>query len=360
MGFQSNSAVKGTVNLVLRGPQGKVKQHKTIRNKVMRTGLAHIVGRMIDPKQNGNAVRLAGSDIIGANTGSLQAVGAYTDSYGILDQHDLPPMMRYMGIGTGPQPNIGIVATGTDTEIKDGKLTTGATEGLEYRLQNEVTTKNTAQDYYSATVTNNTTADAGRCDMACLKPNNAWGIGGSTLIDITETNTTTAVTLTIDDLVSKSPVTNLFQGKVVSGTLTADRGTAEGISGQVTLPPNTTDKAWDGSTAAEVATSHRNDIDGVVTTHTDNIYKNYKRMGSKLVYIGFFPPNCPSAANTPTAITEAGIFNNQYSSATNGAYNVDSAMLQTMLCRTTFAPVNKYKDDSLQITWTIDFADATN
>ena len=271
-------------------------------------------------------------------------------------------MMRYMGIGTGPHPNIGIVATGTDTAIKDGKLTTGATEGLEYRLQNEVTLKTTAQDYYSATVTNNTTADAGRCDMACLKPKAIWGIGGSTLIDITETVNAAAVTLTIDDLVSKSPVTNLFQGKVVSGTLTADRGRAEGIQGQVTLPSNVTlaDAAYDGTDPAEVPTSHRNDINGVETTHTNNIYNNYKRMGSKLVYIGFFPPNCPSAANTPIAITEAGIFNNQDSYAIAGAYNNESAMLQTMLCRTTFAPVNKYKDDSLQITWTIDFADATN
>jgi len=361
MGFQSNSAVKGTVNLVLRGPQGKVKQHKTIRNKVMRTGLAHIVGRMIDPKQNGNAVRLAGSDIIGADTGSLQAVGAYTDSYGILDQHDLPPMMRYMGIGTGPQPNIGIVATGTDTQIKDGKLTTESIEGLEYRLQNEVTIKGTAQDYYNATVTNNTLADPGRCDMACLKPNAAWGIGGSTLIDITETINAAPVTLDRNSLVPKSPVTNLFQGKLVSNTLTPDRGRAEGISGEVTLPSNVTlnDAAYTGGSDG-VATSHRNDINGVATGHTDNIYNNYKRMGSKLVYIGFFPPNCPSAANTPTAITEAGIFNNQNSLAIGGAYSNASAMLQTMLCRTTFAPVNKYKDDSLQITWTIDFADATN
>ena len=30
-----------------------------------------------------------------------------------------------------------------------------------------------------------------------------------------------------------------------------------------------------------------------------------------------------------------------------------------MLCRTVFNQVNKYKEDSLQITWTIDFSDNT-
>jgi len=350
MGFQSNSAVKGTVNLVLRGPQGKVKQHKTIRNKVMRTGLAHIVGRMIDPKQNGNAVRISGSDVIGSGSGSLQAVGSsHTDAYGPLDQHDLPAMMRYMGIGTGPQPNIGITTTGSDAVINTGKLTTDPTEGLEYRLQNEVTLKATAQDYYAAAVNPATSEDAGRCDMACLKPSLA-GIGGSTLVDITA-GAASAVTLGIANLVSKSPVTNLFQGKLVSNTLTADRGTAEGISSETTIP------ATSSATATADELGHRNDVEGSVTTHTDNIYKNYKRMGSKLVYIGFFPPNCPSIANTPTAITEAGIFNSENSLASSGAF---TDKLQTMLCRTTFAAVNKYKDDSLQITWTIDFADATN
>ena len=82
-----------------------------------------------------------------------------------------------------------------------------------------------------------------------------------------------------------------------------------------------------------------------------------KRLGMKLRYIALFPPFCPSDSNL--AITEAGIFNHVNGNHTNGVRPL-AARSQTMLCRTTFLPVNKNAADSLQITWTIDFKDATN
>ena len=74
---------RGTVNLVLRDEQGKVKQHKTIRNKITNQGLAHIVGRMIDNGEH------------------------FLNSY-----NDFPNMMRYMGLGTGDTDTI-VDGTGT-------------------------------------------------------------------------------------------------------------------------------------------------------------------------------------------------------------------------------------------------------
>lgn len=63
-----------------------------------------------------------------------------------------------------------------------------------------------------------------------------------------------------------------------------------------------------------------------------------------VTYVAVFGTNNPQRTNTSntTAITEAGIFNS--SSAALGG---------TMLCRTTFAAVNKGNDDTLQITWSI-------
>lgn len=63
-----------------------------------------------------------------------------------------------------------------------------------------------------------------------------------------------------------------------------------------------------------------------------------------VTYVAVFGTNNPQRSNTSntTAITEAGIFNS--SSAALGG---------TMLCRTTFAAVNKGNDDTLQITWSI-------
>ena len=68
--LKDDARIKGIVNLVLRDEHGRVKQHKTIRNKVTDYGLAHIVGRMIDPQQ----------DIRGT--------------------HVIPAMMSHMSIGT--------------------------------------------------------------------------------------------------------------------------------------------------------------------------------------------------------------------------------------------------------------------
>jgi len=63
-----------------------------------------------------------------------------------------------------------------------------------------------------------------------------------------------------------------------------------------------------------------------------------------VTYIATFGTNNPQRTITSntTAITEAAIFNSS-----------QSAIGGTMLCRTTFNPVNKGNDDTLQITWTI-------
>lgn len=80
--MQKDSAqIKGIVNLVLRDNAGRVKQHKTIRNMVTDYGLAHIVGRMIDPRQ----------DITG--------------------KHQIPRMMSHMAVGTGDYANATATAT---------------------------------------------------------------------------------------------------------------------------------------------------------------------------------------------------------------------------------------------------------
>ena len=69
--YQDDCRLKGVVNLVLRDKDGKVKQHKTIRNKVTRAGIAHIIGRMIDD----------GQDRAG--------------------KHKMPRMMSHMAVGIG-------------------------------------------------------------------------------------------------------------------------------------------------------------------------------------------------------------------------------------------------------------------
>ena len=76
--YQEHGQLQGTVNIVLRSEDGRVKHHKTIKNKLMNFGLAHIVGRMIDTNQDSEG----------------------TDASGNIG-HITPKMMRFMGIGTG-------------------------------------------------------------------------------------------------------------------------------------------------------------------------------------------------------------------------------------------------------------------
>ena len=84
--YKDDCRLKGVVNLVLRDKDGKVKQHKTIRNKVTDYGIAHMIGRMIDDNQ----------DKAGA--------------------HIMPRMMSHMGIGVGAAGQNG---THTTTAARD-------------------------------------------------------------------------------------------------------------------------------------------------------------------------------------------------------------------------------------------------
>ena len=127
---------RGTVNLVLRDEQGKVKQHKTVRNKITNQGLAHIVGRMIDSGEDREAYAYA------------------------------PSMMKFMGLGIG-------TGSGSAYEI-DGIATAVTPSATDTALQKEVTCGTIANqeptsgknDVTNATPTPLPTFQSGRVDMS--------------------------------------------------------------------------------------------------------------------------------------------------------------------------------------------------
>jgi hypothetical protein len=105
--------VKGTVNIVLKGPDNKVKKHKTIRNMVTAQGLAHIVGRMMDPGTEVNPID--------------------EDTQLQIHPNVLPNMMRFMAIGTGTtvNPSAPAVGVAASTAYKDlNTLYTESTTGV--------------------------------------------------------------------------------------------------------------------------------------------------------------------------------------------------------------------------------------
>ena len=395
----SSSGVKGTVNLVLRGPDGKVKQHKTIRNKLMRQGLAHIVGRMIDPMQNGQAKLMSKTGQQGAETYNTAVTSPASDSTDY--QHDIPNMMRFMGIGTGTRSNVGAV----DGADASQKIAFGVTEGIEYRLQNEITV-GTKDPISGGTLTPTTLfgskrmlegleahqvdkrkegtyqvgsplenkADDGRCDMGnstlttLIDATQAASVGkliaqtggtpGTTTLGADSLSAATGATgvgFHKDQMVRKIDPTNLFQGLESGQIVNSQSMGTRFAEGQATFNGETAnDRTNDGTGSSGTGHLLVNPDTGAAHSSDVPLFPG-KRTGMKLRFIALFPPFCPSDSNQ--AITEAGIFNHVNGNHNNG----DRAEKgQTMLCRTTFAAVNKQAADSLQITWTIDFKDATN
>jgi hypothetical protein len=94
----------------------------------------------------------------------------------------------------------------------------------------------------------------------------------------------------------------------------------------------------------DTALSSEVTVAGDIAAYTRATIASTTQSTGVVTYVAVFGTNNPQRTNTSntTAITEAGIFNS--SSAALGG---------TMLCRTTFAAVNKGNDDTLQITWSI-------
>ena len=418
-----NTALKGTVNMVLKGPDGRVKAHKTIRNKVMNAGIAHIVGRMIDPNQTG-----------------------------IDGDHTFPSMMRYMGIGSGTTKNIGSNDTGTAVLARPNQngytgvnrsgfdLESGGFPGSEYRLENELTGQiaaETPQDPGNATVADRKLK--GRVDMAHYNytsggfgnlvantagPQNIPAGTASTAITREQTTDLFQGFLNSNNSLLKSQGTN---GNTAEGTVTWDAGTTshtllriadftnlenfvggytdahyasatypvfgnQFVSGAAFTTRQAAAKKsqiawlayWDGVTdTTGTQTAAKSAADGVSGGLTLGAYGS----GQSPVHLGGSGVTTTTGLGSPVdkqhqralytanskkqgdRLVFIALFppNSPYGGTDQapiteaGIFNNPNALVtsQTMLCRTVFAVVTKQPEDSLQITWSIAFQDST-
>jgi hypothetical protein len=120
--------LKGVVNLVLRDENGKVKQHKTIRNKVTRDGIAHIIGRMIDDGQDRAGLhkmpRMMSHMAIGIGAAAREA----RDTYTATDFDNLPQNSAALGISD---------LSGTTTDLVTARKQAAVPKSYDKRLQDE-------------------------------------------------------------------------------------------------------------------------------------------------------------------------------------------------------------------------------
>tara|TARA_X000001382_G_scaffold119651_1_gene100624 strand:- start:14402 stop:15496 length:1095 start_codon:yes stop_codon:yes gene_type:complete len=360
--FIDNSYIMGTLNIVLRDGDGRVKQHKTVRNKVMNQGLAHIVGRMMDQTEataseisagtaynyghGGVAPGVATTDVVAAGAGFTGAGRAEAGR-----KHFMPKMMRYMGLGIGQaQGGSGNDATPNQSGNSNVFL------GEEWALEREVTIgvqpqfqKAAGTDAHlpvqQSTFANGSDGDNtnnGRVDMSPLAA--AYATPGN--------------------------LTEIYQGDVTGTLLAKDAvNTTSGATTYVDAEGTYLDAGTDTSTPNTTPlTTQRTTMGDTNLQDSEMYYKNYykdKKVGKRLVFVAVFPPNAPSNASE-LKIVEAGVFNGQspFTTLTNTGtaldiYKTSTLREQTMLCRTTFSVVTKTVNDTLQITWSIQFQDAT-
>ena len=411
--YVDDCRVKGIVNLVLRDEQGRVKQHKTIRNAVTEYGLSHIIGRMMDPSQDLDA------------------------------SHILPRMMSHMAIGSGTIPASSVDRMLEDEEGTRVQLLKDLSLASEYptftvNFANGLSSQGEA--FVGGAVGSSaikTVAGAiNRDDIRVGMPVTGTGIQESTsVLSISTIDGVTTVTLSKgltawsgneDFTFQYTGVKPLVSGTVASyghaGT-TAELGNTRGHVGAFYNPNDRTSPPFfgdaedapvgfeqfgtavdgifqgtligssiskDNGTTPEGYPTSENDY-GIITApaNTDanpslapTAVAGTKKSGTRVVFVATFKASNPQAVNTE--VTEAGIFNKYtpdpnatfdttknatgtiVTTTTGGSVAINKAgftgagITQSMLCRTTFNVVNKASQDTLQITWSVQLADTAN
>ena len=286
---------RGTVNLVLRDEQGKVKQHKTVRNKITDQGLAHIVGRMIDSGEDREA---------------------YTG---------FPAMMRYMGLGTG------------DTSAIDGIVSAAAPTAGDLILERECTAGTTAnaaatsgKDDPSNPGTPLVTYQSGRVDMARSANTSANSGGGGHV---------------------ENKIYQAIENPTGSGVLQEDGGVSpEGAYDSLT---------GSTSSVLGVAQTRKSGDRLVYRAFFGENHPSLRGYtNGSLAATGAGANGPVSLPITEAGIFNKQAMikaDGKVGGGTQLGVNKD----QSMLCRTRFKQVNKAPQDSLQVTWSIKIADQT-
>jgi len=314
--------IKGIVTLILKDKDGKVKQHKTIRNAVTEYGLAHIIGRLIDTNQDFN------------------------------ESHTIPRMISHMAIGTGTAHAANTVDRMLEEEVG-------------YRVQ-VMKDSSTVSDYDGTGYTGAVESISGH---PIAPPGGT--LDGS--VDYGTTRGKVGAYYDSNNRLSPPYVENppagysqfgtssdgVFQGKVITNSVTIDSGTTP-----------------------EGYPTNENDYGQVTNPAEGTAVAGTKKSGTRVVYVATFKGRNPDLGDT-TPITEAGLFNRSApdlvgtfdTTKGDGTLVTDTQgnqvyiekagytggdISQTMLCRTTFDPINKDSTDTLQVTWSVQLSDQSS
>jgi hypothetical protein len=308
--IQEHIKATGKLNILVTGADGKVKQDLFVPNLVVALGKNYIAGRMKDTVSGFTTPTQMGYMAVGEvsesyNYGTASSVSQFGPfTYNNTLAAEIASSRTALTTAGGTQ---GTTVTTTATGSNSGTTLTvgsysGIVAGMYVHGQGVAagTKVSTTPGSTSVTIDTALTADLGSASTS------ATGSSGAKTISV-------------------SSASGIAVGQAVSGTGIGLNAKVYSISG----------------TTITLTVANSGAVSGTITFSQPVYFTN----ANTITYACTFLPGTGTGA-----IVEAGIFNDSSPSHTE---SVSSLVGGVMLCRTTFAVVNKGADDTMSITWTV-------
>lgn len=308
--IQEHIKATGKLNILVTGADGKVKQDLFVPNLVVALGKNYIAGRMKNtaspfttPTQMGYmAVGEVSESYNYGTANSVSQFGPFT--YNTTLAAEIASSRTALTTAGGTQ---GTTVTTTATGSNSGTTLTvgsysGIVAGMYVHGQGVAAGTKVSSTPGSTSVTIDTALTA---DLSAASTS-ATGTSGAKTISV-------------------SSATGIAVGQAVSGTGIGANAHVYSISG----------------TTITLTVANSGSVSGTITFSQPVYFTN----ANTITYACTFAPGTGTGA-----IVEAGIFNDSSPSHTE---TVSGLVGGVMLCRTTFAVVNKGADDTMSITWTV-------
>ena len=360
--LKNDCRIKGVVNLVLRDERGRVKQHKTVRNKVTDYGIAHIIGRMMDSNQT----------IHGTGTGT----------------HTIPRMISHMAIGVGNSGTADAAKTvnrvlqeekGTRVQVMKDTSQTSDYAGVDFTVAFTSGTDSAGGSFTMAangsavlkTLANTANVDKIQAGMSVIAGGTMTGAVTNAIVNTVATSNG-VTTITLNTVLNAAPTSGQsvkFQYLVHAGVAgqgwisslghpysagnTSELGVTRGqVGGYYNTGGTKTDPPFFGDTADAPSgwTQFGTSVDGVfqgtqsgssivqdsgtstegyqvnendwnaqsspASSGTPNAVAGSKRTGNRIVFVATFKASNPVDSNT--TVVEAGMFNKMTKHVSSG------------------------------------------
>lgn len=332
---------KGKLNIVVTGPDGKVKQDLLVPNLVVMYGKNYIAKRMVAAST--------------PNEMQYMSIGQVSDSYGLNATGTTFGTANTVATGNGNNFAAYTWQQSLAAEVLSERVT--ATRATGTTAVTTVGTTLASSNAGPLVVSSGTGIAVGMyihhpAIPALTKVATSYAGGGATSIPLDFSATSGPATTTLAYAINAPVVLASTTGNSGEYKVTVSANTNIQVGMRVTgtnIGRNAYVYAISGTTIY-LTTANTAAVNTTVTFDNPIYFTN----ANTVTYTATFYPTSTgsggSGTNLASALVEAGIFNDTYASTT---YGENSQAGGSMLCRTVFPVVNKGVDDTMTITWTV-------